>query len=58
MVFTLAFGSVGSALAARKVTKVVTGKIGASLRSSPEMSIDQASRPNRRMASAGSKPSL
>ena len=37
MVFTLAFGSVGSALAARKVTKVVTGKIGASLRSSPEI---------------------
>ena len=37
MVFTLAFGSASSALAARKVTKVVTGKIGASLRSSPEI---------------------
>lgn len=37
---SLLFGSGGSALAAGRVTKVVTGEIGASLRSSPELKSD------------------
>ena len=37
LIVSLLAGISGSALAAQKVTKVVTGKIGASLRSSPEV---------------------